>query len=254
MGRATPAISWAAMDLGPSPDVLPNVVPMMAGVERAFNSYRMCAVPSRDALTEDVSFEIHILDPALMTQPVYQEFAGRFKQDHEQWTHPSSRKQQRLGLGDLQATELTFGQLHKQPLVFLGGQRPARRPPLAGQASAAAEAGAASRPAISHEGFTPPLSLNSPTPESIKLLSKPSHQRWAGLQELLAMRRRSRPGVFLLSSPRGLITDIDAELRGSGGMLLAHIGLPLSHVVQLRGLLRQKHEAERAEAAAAAPG
>lgn len=71
--------------------------------------------------------QIHILDPALMTQPVYQEFAGRFKQDHEQWTHPSSRKQQRLGLGDLQATELTFGQLHKQPLVFLGGQRPARR-------------------------------------------------------------------------------------------------------------------------------
>ncbi|WIA43827.1 hypothetical protein OEZ86_010243 [Tetradesmus obliquus] len=127
MGRATPAIDWAAMDLGPSPDVLPNVVPMMAGVERAFDSYRMCAVPSRDALTEDVSFEIHILDPALMTQPVYQEFAGRFKQDHEQWTHPSSRKQQRLGLGDLQATELTFGQLHKQPLVFLGGQRPARR-------------------------------------------------------------------------------------------------------------------------------
>ncbi|WIA23352.1 hypothetical protein OEZ85_000115 [Tetradesmus obliquus] len=127
MGRATPAIDWAAMDPGPSPDVLPNVVPMMAGVERAFDSYRMCAVPSRDALTEDVSFEIHILDPALMTQPVYQEFAGRFKQDHEQWTHPSSRKQQRLGLGDLQATELTFGQLHKQPLVFLGGQRPARR-------------------------------------------------------------------------------------------------------------------------------
>ncbi|WIA15091.1 hypothetical protein OEZ85_001785 [Tetradesmus obliquus] len=127
MRRATPAIDWAAMDLGPSPGVLPNVVPMMAGVERAFDSYRMCAVPSRDALTEDVSFEIHILDPALMTQHVYQEFAGRFKQDHEQWTHPSSRKQQRLGLGDLQATELTFGQLHKQPLVFLGGQRPARR-------------------------------------------------------------------------------------------------------------------------------
>ena len=46
------------MDLGPSPDVLPNVVPMMAGVERAFDSYRMCAVPSRDSVTEDVSFEV----------------------------------------------------------------------------------------------------------------------------------------------------------------------------------------------------
>jgi hypothetical protein len=118
--------------------------------------------------------------------------------------------------------------------------------------SAAAEAGAAARPHISHEGFTPPLSLNSPTPESIKLLSKPSHQRWSGLEELLALRRRSRPGIFLLSSHQGLITDIDAELRGIGGILLAHIGLPMSHVVQLRGLLRQKHEAELAAAAAAA--
>jgi hypothetical protein len=45
------------MGLGSTPDVLPNVVPMMAGVERAFDSYRMCAVPSRDAVTEDVSFE-----------------------------------------------------------------------------------------------------------------------------------------------------------------------------------------------------
>ncbi|WIA09883.1 hypothetical protein OEZ85_010097 [Tetradesmus obliquus] len=119
-------------------------------------------------------------------------------------------------------------------------------------ASAAAEAGAAAAPHTAHEGFTPPLSLNSPTPESIKLLSKPSHQRWASLQELLAMRRRSRPGIFLLSSHAGLITDIDAELRGVGGILLAHLGLPASHVVMLRGLLRQKYEAETAAAAAAA--
>ena len=54
----TLSLYQAAMDLGPSPDVLPNVVPMMAGVERAFDSYRMCAVPSRDAVTEDVSFEV----------------------------------------------------------------------------------------------------------------------------------------------------------------------------------------------------
>jgi hypothetical protein len=117
-------------------------------------------------------------------------------------------------------------------------------------ASAAAEAGAAGRPSIAHAGFTPPLSLNSPTPESIKLMSKPSHQRWMGLQQLLALRRRSRPGIFLLSSHQGLITDIDAELRGIGGIVLAHIGLPMGHVVQLRGLLRQKHEAERTAAAA----
>jgi hypothetical protein len=77
--------------------------------------------------TISARLQIRILDPALMDQSVYQEFAGRFKQDHEQWTRPSSRKQQRLGLGDLQATELTFGQLHKQLLAFQGEQRPARR-------------------------------------------------------------------------------------------------------------------------------
>lgn len=54
----TLSLYQAAIDLGPSPDVLPYVVPMMAGVERAFDSYRMCAVPSRDAVTEDVSFEV----------------------------------------------------------------------------------------------------------------------------------------------------------------------------------------------------
>jgi hypothetical protein len=116
--------------------------------------------------------------------------------------------------------------------------------------SAAAEAGASSRPHFAQPGFTPPLSLNSPTPESIKIISRPSHQRLMGLQELLALRRRSRPGIFLLSSHQGLISDIDAELRGIGGVVLAHIGLPLSHVVQLRGLLRQKHTAEVAAAAA----
>jgi hypothetical protein len=119
-------------------------------------------------------------------------------------------------------------------------------------AAAAAESGAAGRPHVAHEGFTPPVSLNSPTPESIKLMSKPSHQRWMGLQQLLALRRRSRPGIFLLSSHQGLITDIDAELRGMGGIVLAHIGLPMGHVVQLRGLLKQKHEAELIAAAAAA--
>jgi hypothetical protein len=31
---------------------------MMAGVKRAFDSYRMCVVPSRDVLTEVVSFEV----------------------------------------------------------------------------------------------------------------------------------------------------------------------------------------------------
>jgi hypothetical protein len=43
---------------------------------------------------------------------------------------------------------------------------------------------------------------------------------------------------------QGLLTDIDCELRGLGGTVLAHLALPMGHVVQLRGLLRAKHLAE----------
>jgi len=98
------------------------------------------------------------------------------------------------------------------------------------------------------EQFTPPMSLNSPTPESIKIISKPSMQRWMGVQQLMALRRQTRPGIFLLSTPQGLLTDIDCELRGVAGTLLAHLALPLGHVVALRGLLRAKHQAELAAA------
>jgi hypothetical protein len=98
--------------------------------------------------------------------------------------------------------------------------------------------------------FSPPLGVNSPLPEAVRLLSKPSVQRHVGLRQLLAARRATRPGLFLLSTHEGLLTDIDAELRGIGGTLLAHLALPLGRVVQLRGLLRAKHAAEQAAAAA----
>jgi hypothetical protein len=39
------------------------------------------------------------------------------------------------------------------------------------------------------------------------------------------------------SHSQGLLTDIDCELRGLGGVVLAHLALPMGHVVQLRGLL-----------------
>lgn len=46
------------MQLGPSPDVLENVVPMMAGVERAFDRYGMCVVPTMDAETGMTRFVV----------------------------------------------------------------------------------------------------------------------------------------------------------------------------------------------------
>lgn len=164
--------------------------------------------------------------------------------------------------------------------------------------------------------FSPPLGVNAPTPQAVKIISKPSVQRWMGVQDLLRARVNGRPGIFLLSthqvrgeeeflggggvqevlvvlgvpgagcpfitahqvrpatrtwfppqlvecvctqgcpscpvrSPlchttthQGLLTDIDCELRGIGGTVLAHLALPMGHVVQLRGLLRRKHLAE----------
>jgi len=97
-----------------------------------------------------------------------------------------------------------------------------------------------------------PLTYTAPTPETVKIISKPTAQRHVSVQELLSVRRVSPPGLFLMSTERGLMTDIEAELRGVGGVLLAHLGLPLPHVLRLRGVLRQKHLREEAAAAAAA--
>lgn len=99
---------------------------------------------------------------------------------------------------------------------------------------------------------TAPLTVAAPAPETVRILSRPTAQRVVGLRELLAARRAAPPGIFLLSTPQGLATDVEAELRGSGGVLLAHLGLPLAHVARVRGALRGKHLAEEAAAAAAA--
>jgi len=127
MGRSTPESDWVDMQLGSSRDVLENVVPMMASVEAAFDAQCMCVLPTMDDDTGDVSFVIHILDPALKDQLVYQDFTGRFKRDHGEWTPPLSRPQERDGLGEVVAETLKFGQLDMQLLVFRGEQRPAKR-------------------------------------------------------------------------------------------------------------------------------
>jgi len=105
---------------------------------------------------------------------------------------------------------------------------------------------------ISTPGFTHPMSLNSPTPDHVKIVSKPSHVRWMSLQQLLTARSQAPPGLYLLSTNQGLMTDIDAELRGIGGIVLGRLGLPLGHVVQLRGLLTAKYKQEKAAAVTAA--
>jgi hypothetical protein len=50
------------------------------------------------------------------------------------------------------------------------------------------------------QNFTPPMGVNSPTPETVKIISKPSVQRWMGVGDLHRARKNSRPGIFLLST------------------------------------------------------
>jgi hypothetical protein len=100
------------------------------------------------------------------------------------------------------------------------------------------------------------LEVPGPVPSSVTAYSKPSVQRHVSAAALLSLRAHKPPGLFLLSTRAGLLTDIEAELLGEGGVLLGYCGLPLVKVLQLRGLLKQRLEAQQAAAAAAgvAPG
>ncbi|GBF95894.1 hypothetical protein Rsub_08485 [Raphidocelis subcapitata] len=97
-----------------------------------------------------------------------------------------------------------------------------------------------------------PLTFTAATPGTVDIISRPTAQRRVGVRELLSARAAAPPGLFLLSTPQGLMTDVEAELAGTGGVLLAHLGLPLPHVLRVRGALRRKHADEAAAAAAAA--
>eukprot|EP00882_Tetradesmus_deserticola_P003787 GHRQ01004003.1.p1 GENE.GHRQ01004003.1~~GHRQ01004003.1.p1 ORF type:complete len:305 (+),score=69.21 GHRQ01004003.1:77-991(+) len=128
IGRSVPESDWVDMQLGCSRDVLENVVPMMASVEVAFDTHRVCVLPTMDDATGVESFVIYILDPALKDELVYADFSGRYNKGlPQQWTAPPPTVQERAGLGEVQATTLTFGQLDRQRLVFRGEQLPAKR-------------------------------------------------------------------------------------------------------------------------------
>jgi ribosomal protein S8 len=95
------------------------------------------------------------------------------------------------------------------------------------------------------------LEVPGPVPSSVAAYSKPSVQRHVSAAALLSLRAHKPPGLFLLSTKAGLLTDIEAELLGEGGVLLGYCGLPLVKVLQLRGLLKGRLEAQQAAAAAA---
>eukprot|EP00877_Chromochloris_zofingiensis_P014850 jgi/Chrzof1/9619/Cz04g09270.t1 len=93
-----------------------------------------------------------------------------------------------------------------------------------------------------------PISFKDPTPESVKVISKPTLQRFMNKHQLVSARNHMPPGIFLVSTSRGVLTDIEAELLQEGGIVLGHIGLPLGQVVQLRSVIREKLTTEQAAA------
>eukprot|EP00882_Tetradesmus_deserticola_P003168 GHRQ01003359.1.p1 GENE.GHRQ01003359.1~~GHRQ01003359.1.p1 ORF type:complete len:315 (+),score=107.48 GHRQ01003359.1:51-995(+) len=118
-------MEWRTMGLGSSPDVVENVLPMMASVEAAFDNQRMCVLPVMDA--QGVRFMIHILESTLKDQLVYGSWFSTARRDYPEWTAPDARLRVREGLGAVAPQALRFGQLDKQQLVFKTAQRPATR-------------------------------------------------------------------------------------------------------------------------------
>lgn len=89
----------------------------------------------------------------------------------------------------------------------------AAAPSSAPPAALAASSASSSSNAEDQPKVTPPMGINSPTPERVKIISKPSHQRRVGVSDLLRLRAASPPGVYLLHTRHGLITDIDADRK-----------------------------------------
>ena len=85
-----------------------------------------------------------------------------------------------------------------------------------------------------------PITVHHPIPDCIDVISRPSVQRHMSLEQLLSMRRNKPPGIFLVSSSKGLVTDIEAERLGVGGVVLGWVGLPLAHVAALRAAINAK--------------
>ena len=71
-------------------------------------------------------------------------------------------------------------------------------------------------------------------PLSVRNVSKASQPVFADLAQLRALRERLPSGVFIMYHHQlGLITDATAEHYGVPGLVLAHVGLPYSHVAQV---------------------
>ncbi|KAF6255015.1 hypothetical protein COO60DRAFT_1641884 [Scenedesmus sp. NREL 46B-D3] len=118
MGRCASELEW-------------NVLPMVASVQAAFDVQKLCVLPAVDD-AGDARFVIHIADPKLKDELVYECFTASNKRDRTDWRLPAEASpQQRRGPGAAASLALTFGQLDKQPLGleiaedFFGWQAPA---------------------------------------------------------------------------------------------------------------------------------
>jgi ribosomal protein S8 len=97
-----------------------------------------------------------------------------------------------------------------------------------------------------------PIPYHDKLPTSVSIISKPTRKVSHTARELAALKARYGPGILLLSTRRGVITDVEADAYGMGGGIpLGHIGLPLGHVAKLRAIVRMK-QAEEAAAEEAA--
>ncbi|GLC39924.1 hypothetical protein PLESTB_001821100 [Pleodorina starrii] len=82
-------------------------------------------------------------------------------------------------------------------------------------------------------------------PLSVKNVSKASQPVLMYPRQMEAARQRLPSGILMCYHHElGLITDAVAELYDVPALVAAHVGLPMSHVAQIRGALRIKAEQE----------
>jgi hypothetical protein len=97
-----------------------------------------------------------------------------------------------------------------------------------------------------------PIPYRDRLPSSVTVISKPTRKVYNTAKEVAALKARYGPGILLLSTTQGVITDVEAAAYGvGGGIPLGHIGLPLGHVAKLHAIVGMKRAEEEAAAQAA---
>ncbi|GAX74868.1 hypothetical protein CEUSTIGMA_g2314.t1 [Chlamydomonas eustigma] len=91
-----------------------------------------------------------------------------------------------------------------------------------------------------------PLSMPEALPFSVRNISRASQPVLMSSLQLRKEKEAHASGIFFaFNHQMGITTDAELDLVGEHGLIMAHVGLPFSHAMQIQSALKQKHRAER---------